>query len=287
MKYKINNKIIKASTVLDAISQYNVRYNDERLSPSTYRALKALGVQPSQWRQMSQEQASEYISKRKNPTVAKSKESNNESDRQDTEAVDKLINNSLKKGLRSNGYGQHEYTIKTNNKALREDIKKRLEKQGYTVETGYVPWSNADIRFYKKADRAEEERKEKENQEHDRRVRNLTLNEINKVNKLEDLLTRTRYGQTVKSIEHDIDEIKNPENSQRFYFGVHNLLVDLDNQKHVDITSNPWDYNRVTVESTDENAIGRVVRALTLSGVPVELKKNNDTYSFTIKNENN
>lgn len=52
---------VKASNIQDAIR----KVSDERLSPTTYRALKELGVGPNQWKNMSQEQASEYIAKHK------------------------------------------------------------------------------------------------------------------------------------------------------------------------------------------------------------------------------
>lgn len=49
---------------------------DAHLSPSTYKALKELGVTPEQWSKMTQQQASEYIAKRKTASGSKTTKSN-------------------------------------------------------------------------------------------------------------------------------------------------------------------------------------------------------------------
>lgn len=98
MKYKVicvdtkTIKTVEANNLYDAIK----KIKDERLSPSTYKALKELGVGPNQWKNWSQEQATKYIEQRRQKSgekkESKSEETSSEKTKQpiQSETYDKL-----------------------------------------------------------------------------------------------------------------------------------------------------------------------------------------------------
>ena len=76
MKYKVICIDMKTVKTVEADSLYDAvkKIKDERLSPSTYKALKELGVGPNQWKNWSQEQANRYIEQKKQKAGKKNEE---------------------------------------------------------------------------------------------------------------------------------------------------------------------------------------------------------------------